>query len=260
MSHLTAVSLSMAVVLLGSSVSLGQTSNDQLSPDARLPRVRVTADPAQVSNGNPGQLRGTIVRSFAAVQRCAAQLPAVSAPTTVRANVQVVIPPAASQVIVVNVRGVGTTNAFDACARAAVMQLPWPRVERGATQVRWSYAIELAPSGQPEPQPQPQVTVNADPATVVAGNPGTIRGLVLRSYVPVRACAANLPRQAGAYRVGVELVVPSVADQAITATVRGLENSPAVVACMQQGITQLPWPRLPRDTTRAQWTYSIEVR
>lgn len=253
MSHRNTSSLSIAaVVLLGSVGSHAQTASDR-APSAA---PRVTAEPATVNNGNPSTLRGVILRSFAPMQRCATSLPLGATPSTVRINAHVVIPSSAA--VQANLQGPTATPAFDTCARSALEALPWPRVARGATQLRWTYVIEL-PAGQPASQPAPTVNVTAD-AAVTNGNGSTLRGVILRSYAPMRTCAAALPRQQSAYRIAADVTIPAVADQAITATLRGVENAPSVRSCMQTALTQLPWPRLARETTRVQWTYTIEVR
>lgn len=257
MSHRNTSSLSIAaVVLLGSVASHAQTASDVAPSASSSPRV--TAEPATVTNGNGSTLRGVILRSYAPMQRCATNLPLGSSATTVRVEAHVVIPSAQNAPIQANLQGSTAAPAFETCARSALSSLPWPRVARGATQLRWTYAIEL-PARQPTQTP-PTVTVTADPAVVTNGNASTLRGVILRSYAPMRTCAAQLPRQATPYRLTANVVIPSVADQAITATVRGAESAPAATSCMQTAITQLPWPRLPRDATRVQWTYSIEVR
>jgi hypothetical protein len=156
MSHRNASSLSIAaVVLLGSVSSHAQSASDRAPTTA----ARVTAEPATVNNGNPSTLRGVILRSFAAMQRCAANLP-LAAP--INANLQ----------------GSTAAPAFDACARTALAALPWPRVARGATQLRWTYVIEL-PSAPSAPNSAPTVTVTADMPNT-NGNISTLRGVILR--------------------------------------------------------------------------------
>lgn len=242
--------------------------------------MRVSAGAPQVTNGNPSYVRATILRSYVPLQQCGAMLPRGASPLIVISGVRLTIP-VAGQAVTVSVQStssapgsnappyVAALRAFDACAQRSIIQLPWQRPTRGATEARWSYTVERAASQGTDPQPQPpptQYSVSADPAQVTNGNPSFIRATILRSYAPLQQCAAQLPRVQNPtpVRVDARLSIASDAAQPVTVQAHATRNSDVALdasafdTCAQSALRQLSWQRPPRGTTEVSWSYTLQ--
>jgi hypothetical protein len=243
-----------------------------------MPTVRVSAEPAEVANGNPSYIRATILRSYLPLQQCGTLLPRGSSPLALRSAVQLTIPVGTQPVTAVvqsttSAPGanaspfVAALSAFDACAQRSLTQLPWQRPAQGTTEARWTYTVERGATQGTDPQPPPtQYTASAEPAQVTNGNPSYIRATILRSYAPVQQCARQLPRAQSptTVSVAVRLSIASDAAQPVSVTMNTTRNSDAVLdasafnTCAQNALRQLSWQRPARGTTEAAWTYTLQ--
>ncbi|MFO0557998.1 MAG: hypothetical protein U0269_08250 [Polyangiales bacterium] len=263
--------LALAAAVLAPSQSMADR------PRASLPTVRVSAEAAEVSNGNPSYIRATILRSYAPLQQCGSLLPRGNSPLVLRSAVRLTIP-LGSQPVTAAVQSttsaaganappfVAAIASFDACAQRSLMQLPWQRPPRGTTEARWTYTIQRESTQEPPPPPPTQYAASAAPAQVTNGNPSYIRATILRSYAPLQQCATQLPRTQNptAVRVDVRLSIASDAAQPVSATLNTTRNSDAVFdasafnTCAQNALRQLTWQRPPRGTTEASWSYTLQ--
>lgn len=134
--------LALAAAVLAPSQSMADR------PRASLPTVRVSAEAAEVSNGNPSYIRATILRSYSPLQQCATQLPRTQNPTAVRVDVRLSIASDAAQPVSAtlnttrNSDAVFDASAFNTCAQNALRQLTWQRPPRGTTEASWSYTLQ----------------------------------------------------------------------------------------------------------------------
>jgi hypothetical protein len=110
------------------------------TPGSNTPEVELTTLNTTFIRGNPSTMRGLILRSKRVVEACAVtDATAGNLPGILQMSVRVRIPNQRDAPITVTTQTSRGAGPLDQCVQGALLQLPWPRMPREVSEVRWIY-------------------------------------------------------------------------------------------------------------------------